>query len=212
VHDRFSELLRWWPNAKFIFLTRDPRDVARSVIRMGWAGNGWHGSDRWVTAVDEAHALQQQVDADNWHRVSYEKLVATPVEELQALCEFLQVPWNDGLLAYPDSTTYHYPSPEAAFRWKTNAPLNEVALVEARVGMRLALLGYDARLLQPPSINSLQLFFLRLQNRCARIQFRLRRYGTWNVLMGAWTARLGPQKAAHHFILKMQHIDDILVQ
>ena len=36
VHHHFDRLLKIWPNARFIHLIRDARDVARSCIGMGW--------------------------------------------------------------------------------------------------------------------------------------------------------------------------------
>src|SRR5262245_58902733 len=39
VHHTFSRLLRIWPEARFIHLLRDGRDVAHSCIGMGWYGN-----------------------------------------------------------------------------------------------------------------------------------------------------------------------------
>lgn len=38
VHAHFDRLLFIWPDAIFIHLVRDPRDVAQSVVEMGWEG------------------------------------------------------------------------------------------------------------------------------------------------------------------------------
>ena len=51
VHRHFDRLLRIWPDARFIHLIRDGRDVARSCIGMGWAGSVWTG-----TALDRDRA------------------------------------------------------------------------------------------------------------------------------------------------------------
>lgn len=212
IHDRFAELIRWWPDAKFIYLTRDPRDVARSVIQMGWDGNCWYGVDRWIAAVDEAVQLEGQIESSNWHQLSYEELVSSPVEQLTSICSFLDLSWNDGLLAYPATTTYQSPSVEAAFRWKTKATDTEVALVEAKVGSRLSQSGYESSGIQSLSVGPFKRFFLRVQNRLVRIRFRLTRYGFWNVAMAAFTTRFGPRKVATRFLLNMQQIDDLLMK
>ena len=212
VHDRFAELIRWWPEAKFIYLTRDPRDVARSVIRMGWAGNCWYGVDRWISAVDEAVQLKGQIESSNWHQLSYEELISSPVDQLTSICSFLDLPWSEGLLAYPSTTTYQAPSAEAAFRWKAKATHTEVALVEAKVGPRLSESGYESSGTQSLSVGPSRRFLLLVQNRLLRIRFRLNRYGFWNVAMGAFTTRFGPRKVATRFLLKMEQIDDLLMQ
>jgi hypothetical protein len=60
VHRHYDRLLRLWPEARFIHLVRDPRDVASSCIGMGWAGNVWTGVTRWI----EAERLWDEVRGD----------------------------------------------------------------------------------------------------------------------------------------------------
>jgi len=45
VHRKFDKLLMIWPDAKFIHVVRDPRDVARSVVKMGRVGHVYYGAD-----------------------------------------------------------------------------------------------------------------------------------------------------------------------
>src|SRR5262245_28549711 len=39
VHRNFQHLRSIWPDARFVHIVRDGRDVSRSVVMMGWAGN-----------------------------------------------------------------------------------------------------------------------------------------------------------------------------
>ena len=50
IRDNFHRVLRLWPDARFIHLIRDGRDVAHSIIGMGWAGNMYTGADHWLRA------------------------------------------------------------------------------------------------------------------------------------------------------------------
>ena len=50
VHRHFDRILQIWPDACFIHIMRDGRDVSRSCIGMGWAGNVWKGIERWIEA------------------------------------------------------------------------------------------------------------------------------------------------------------------
>jgi hypothetical protein len=50
VHNHFDELPRIWPGARYIHLSRDPRDVARSCVDMGWGGNAWSALAIWEQA------------------------------------------------------------------------------------------------------------------------------------------------------------------
>ena len=45
VHRDFDRLRFIWPDARYIHLVRDPRDVSRSVVQKGWAGNVYQGSE-----------------------------------------------------------------------------------------------------------------------------------------------------------------------
>jgi len=43
LHRRISRALALYPDLRVIHFLRDPRDVARSSIGMGWAGNVYYG-------------------------------------------------------------------------------------------------------------------------------------------------------------------------
>jgi hypothetical protein len=48
VHRNIGKVRALWPGCKIIHLLRDPRDVARSSIGMGWAGTLYHGVEHWI--------------------------------------------------------------------------------------------------------------------------------------------------------------------
>jgi hypothetical protein len=50
MHRHFERIPFLFPGARYIHLTRDPRDVARSSIALGMAGNLYRGVDIWATA------------------------------------------------------------------------------------------------------------------------------------------------------------------
>ena len=50
VHYHFDRLLKVWPDARFIHILRDGRDVARSIMEMGWAGNMYTAVNHWIHA------------------------------------------------------------------------------------------------------------------------------------------------------------------
>ena len=58
VHFGFSRIRHVWPEARYIHLIRDPRDVAPSVINMGWASTVWFALDRWIEAEAEWKELK----------------------------------------------------------------------------------------------------------------------------------------------------------
>src|SRR5690606_30898833 len=100
VHRHFDRLLWLWPDARFIHLVRDPRDVARSCIGMGWAGNVWTGVERWVTAEQLWDRLRHRLTEARMLEVRYEDLLAAPDRVLARTCAFVGVDYAPAMLTY----------------------------------------------------------------------------------------------------------------
>ncbi|UIX33472.1 sulfotransferase family protein [Streptomyces sp. GQFP] len=97
---QWQRIAETWPDARFVFLRRHPASVARS----------WHEAvpDRtreeaasrvlqYMVAMEEAHAKL------GGHILTYEDLTADPATELRALCDFLDLEWQPGMLEYGSS-------------------------------------------------------------------------------------------------------------
>ncbi|MFT4256494.1 MAG: sulfotransferase [Pseudoxanthomonas sp.] len=88
-----EQLQRWVPDARFIHLIRDGRQVVASLYRAAQRYPDWRpfldlerGVDRWCTAVNES--ARWQGDARHLH-VRYEDLVWHPEQTLQRVLIFL---------------------------------------------------------------------------------------------------------------------------
>ncbi len=141
IHRHMDRLLFLWPNARFIHLVRDPRDVARSRIAMGWSGNTWTGGQAWIEAEASCDRLKSRVSADRWIAMRYEPLVSEPEQELRRLCDFLKLPWDAEMLTYTKNSDYAPPDPSLAWQWRRKATDLEVQLLEARLGPWLTAAG-----------------------------------------------------------------------
>lgn len=212
LHRRFADILHIYPNARFLNLIRDPRDVAPSVIAMGWSGNTWHASKLWLNAQQEAQALCDSLPADRWHNLRFEDLVCKPVETLTAVSEFLGCEFDPAMLSYPDDTTYPAPDASASERWRKNMPAINIQLVEACVGDWLQKAGYEPSGETPRKINGMQKWHLGIQNRIGRFRFRARRFGFFTVVSYAVSSRLGLEKSANRLLLKMQAHENSLLR
>ena len=106
VRTKFDELLKIWPRARFIHLLRDPRDVARGYMGMGWSGNVWHGTDYWVDTVRRWSTLSKSLSDDCQLQVRHEDLIQSPQQELSRICDFIGIHYDDGMLRDGDSTTH----------------------------------------------------------------------------------------------------------
>jgi sulfotransferase family protein len=156
-----------WPQARFVHLIRDGRDVGLSV-------RDWDKEIKSVTRIstfeeDPVSAialwwrqlvrLGREAGADLpeglYHEVRYEGLVAAPAEECQKLCDFLGVPYEDRMLAFHEGRTREAPGLDAksAWRpitpglrsWREEMPQEDVERFEAMAGDLLDELGYRDR-------------------------------------------------------------------
>jgi hypothetical protein len=87
------------PEARFIHVIRDGRDVALSIKDL------WFGPDSiqdiagwWVSRIGEARS---QVDELTWYlEIRYEDLVLNPERVLRDVCAFVDIPWDPVMLDY----------------------------------------------------------------------------------------------------------------
>lgn len=177
VHRHFDRLLRIWPDARFIHIVRDGRDVARSCIGMGWAGNVWTGVERWIEAEGLWAKLSQSLPAERQIEVTYETLILEPVDTLKRLCDFIGIPYDQKMMTYAQTTTYDIPDPKFIGQWRRKLSNREIQLVESRIADRLLERGYELSGLPLIKVTPAMKRKLRLHDWWTRLQFRIKRNG-----------------------------------
>ncbi len=177
IHRNFERIPAVFPNARYVHILRDPRDVARSSIGMGWAGNVYHGADHWIRSEQSFDRLRRLVPADRIYEIKNETLVTEPSRELGSLCAFLGVPYDAAMLSYPDQSTYSAPDPSLLYQWKREQSRREVGLVEGRVGAMLEAAGYEPSGYGAIVPNTLERVALNAGHRWGRLMFSVRRNG-----------------------------------
>ncbi|UWQ23221.1 sulfotransferase [Jannaschia sp. W003] len=181
IHRHADRIRAIFPQARVIHMLRDPRDVARSSVGMGWVGISYFGLDHWIRtedAWDRAAFPDDQV-----LELRFERLMHDLEGELVRVCAFLGVPFVPEMLEYHRDTTYGPPDPRLTEQWKRRADSHEVALLEGKCGRLLAARGYE------PSgpghrPGPLERRRLKIENRLRRWPNSLRRYGL-PLLVGA---------------------------
>lgn len=92
------------PGARFLWLVRDPRDVAASSRKSVFSPCHPVLTARlWVDQQAEALALQQRLPPETLLRVRYEDLLADPPGSLARICAFLDEPFEPEMLRFFDS-------------------------------------------------------------------------------------------------------------
>ena len=201
VHYEFDRLLRIWPDARFIHLVRDGRDVARSVIEMGWAGNTHAAVDRWIMAETLWSSLSRELPPDRRMEVKYEDLIGRPRESLMKLCEWIGVPYDPEMLNYPFDSTYRPPSPSKIDQWKTKLTPAAIRLAESRIGPLLLERGYELSGHPPLEVTPMMAMKLNMQDRWYRATFRRKRYGT---MLWCWTSPCD-ESVSHRYARPYRH-------
>jgi hypothetical protein len=161
------------PEARFVHVVRDGRDVALSVLDR---------TVRELTAADVAKRWKRKIrkarDAapklDHYVEVRYEDLILDTEPTLRRVCEFIELPWDDAVLDYyersPDrlaemkralpadersaeldvdrrmathEMTTKPPDADRVSRWKQQMSDSDRAQFEQVAGAMLADLGYE---------------------------------------------------------------------
>lgn len=206
VHYEYDRLLRIWPDARFIHILRDGRDVARSVIANGLAGNMYTAARTWDRAERLWSAFSRELPAGRWIEVRYEDLATKTEATLGRVCEFMGVSYDPAMLSYSEHSTYQAPSSTKVSQWKAKATPDEVRLAEVLIGDLLAERGYESSGYPPLKITGAMAARLKLQDRLYRLQHRRRIYGirTWLAELIARRMKIRPWHKA-----LQQKINDI---
>lgn len=191
IHRNIEILLELHPAMRIIHLLRDPRDVARSAVGMGWAQTPYFGVDMWIDTERAWDRVRTALRPDQTMELRYESLVSDPRPELERVCAFLDVPFREDMLDYQTHTTYDAPSAKFAFQWKTKMPTDIRSLVEGRVGSLLTERGYTPSGVVPRVPGTIESVRLRWANKFWIWKFRTKRYGLALSLVHKIAGRLG---------------------
>lgn len=95
---------RLFPDARFVHVIRDGRDVVASYrYRWGYRA-AVKAPGQWARHVDAGLRFGRGTAADRYHEIRYEELVRNPEQVLRPLFEFLDEPWDAAVLAFNQSS------------------------------------------------------------------------------------------------------------
>ncbi|MEO1124837.1 MAG: sulfotransferase [Cyanobacteria bacterium J06639_16] len=96
-YENVDTLLSWYPEAKVIWIIRDPRAVTASLLQAPWSSAFTHfHAERWRDCANLFH--EKWSKDDRVVLVRYEDLVQKPDTELRKLCDFLSEEYTPDLL------------------------------------------------------------------------------------------------------------------
>jgi hypothetical protein len=156
------ELLALYPEALFINLIRDGRDVAMSFVDAHFHGRPYHADFEWTQAVRLAARWHAAPFADRVLDVRYEDLVREPEAVVRRICDFLGEAFEPAMFAYrermalvPERERWIQGklvrpiSPDAVAAWRGRLTALECFCIEASLRPDLQRLGYAPRFAAP---------------------------------------------------------------
>ncbi|KAL3270344.1 hypothetical protein HHI36_009392 [Cryptolaemus montrouzieri] len=156
-------VLELFPNAKFIFMVRDGRATAHSIISRKVTITGFDLTSyrqclkKWNSVVEAMNKQCNELGPSKCFRVPYEQLVLHPREWMQKVLGFLNIGWNESVLHHQDfinngitlskveRSSDQVIKPvnlEALTKWVGNIP-EDVVRDMAEIAPMLSVLGYD---------------------------------------------------------------------
>ena len=184
-------LARSFPDARFVHIVRDGRDVVPSILGMSF------GPDRfaeavlfWQRRVEQGLAGGAMLGPDRYREIRYEALVADPESVLRDLSPFLGLEYSGEMLRYHERAddlldgmraTRHVqgvrrPPTRGVRDWRIDLDPHHVQLFEALAGDLLDRLGYERSGLPITSRVRVEARAIRLAHRLDRgtLTFRTR--------------------------------------
>lgn len=198
VHHQLDVAIKLLPGVRVIKLHRDPRDVSRSCLPMGFAATLYHGVNLWIETERTWDRVKAGLAPDQYLELRFEDLVSDPESELARVCAFMGVEYDPGMLDYANNSTYERPDARVAYKWKRTMSPGDVALCSCRAADLIRSRGYEVPegVAPPGAFKRMQLEFA---NRTGRLTFSVRRYGIALTLGEKVTRWLG-MRGAHNRI------------
>ena len=145
-----------FPNAKFVHVIRDGRDVAISLLKVGWVSSFLQAAHHWQERVGAGVTAGSALGKDQYYELHYEQLLMNPEKTLKNLCNWLELEYTPQMLQQHETATTHISrdwhlhemvakpvDPSRAYAWKQKLSRREVADFESVAGDLLKKLGYE---------------------------------------------------------------------
>lgn len=147
-------LCQYFPDAKFIHIIRDVRDVCISLLKQNWHGpTVVQTAEYWSNAVHDCITAGRRLEPHQYLEIAYEDLVLDTENTLKKICRFLQEDYYKSMLksenwaVEQEPNSYIHPKvrrpPQATDveRWKTELTNAKVAAIERIAGKTMILVG-----------------------------------------------------------------------
>jgi Sulfotransferase family len=152
---RLPRLAEMFPEARFIHIVRDGRNVALSYLENNFGPTDLASAARaWRIRVSRGRRAGYQLGEDRYAEVRYEDLLEDPERELRRLCAFVELGYDDAMLRYYERiptmvmgsgphTKLSLPPTKGMRDWRGQMRGWQAALFESIAGPTLQEFGYE---------------------------------------------------------------------
>ncbi len=203
---RLGKIVRAFPNAKIIHMTRDPRAVVRSFLvkeRRAFNFTNLYYVARYWAKCERLADRFEKFAPQKIRRIRYEDLIERPEATVRDICSFIGVDFEDRMLEVSASAQKYAPKlPDGQLdpahrellkpinaapmaKWKKDFSLPMVGLIEVAARNWLTRRGYTEMLGRPPKVGVLRLCALEIGWQIDKLRHFVRRFS----LMAFWTVR-----------------------
>ncbi len=186
------QLANLFPEARFVHIIRDGRDVTLSLLEKDWgANNVIEGALFWKQRVEAGREAGRSLGPDRYREIRYERLMDDPEDIVRSVCEFIELPFDPVMLRYyerPRDEVFRggvrpgtrkrdgrlrLPPTKGLRDWRRQMSKPDIAAFEIVVGDLLQELGYQRGIDRLPASARLKARFRVLRHKS---QFAVRRF------------------------------------
>jgi hypothetical protein len=132
-----------FPDAQFLHVVRDGRDVAHSLFATGFGPkNSYEAAIAWRQTLGEIRRFRDTLPAGAFAEIRYEALVRDPVGTLDGVARFLGIANHDSLMESLAPRLHLQVRSTSLLQWKQRLSWREIECFEAFAGDELTALGY----------------------------------------------------------------------
>ncbi len=171
---RLEYLAKAFPQAKFIHIIRDPRAVVASYVSAAHyiranGRNPIRAIEKWAYAYDAHSNIQNVLGADRYIMLTYESLVSNPQPELDRLCEFLNLPFDEQMLSFSEHAEMGFLrdannreglkrdlNTDSLEKWRKKLSHKHIQLIEHHCQKGMAALGYEPAFHRTPKMVAIE--------------------------------------------------------
>jgi Sulfotransferase family len=183
-------LAKLFPEARFVHIIRDGRNVALSYLEVSFGPESLEQAAlRWRRFVDRGRRTGARLGLTRYLEVRYEDLIEDPEGTVKSMCRFLDVGFDPQMFRYPERATevaqgsafpevhghLGLPPTKGLRDWRTQMSRDDLATFEILAGDLLSDLGYERAVRRPGIGSRARATGKRLRLEAGRVRHRLRK-------------------------------------